>query len=95
MFGVDSSRVGLVLLVVYSSCGNHQVDVVFDRVGGRQFSWSEQRVFRTIADATVSQIRPLLPMLPVFLLLRVEPGDQVDPEPFRLTRITVLGDTVP
>src|SRR5688500_15421320 len=78
MFRVDSWGVGVMLLVFYSSCGNHQIDVVFDQVGDQRFSWSEQRVVQAIADSTVSEIRPMLPTLPTSLLLRVEPGEQVN-----------------
>ena len=80
MFSPPSCRVGLILIVLYSSCVSHHVNVVFYRVSGQQFSWSEQRMIQTIADATVREVRQMLPMLPASLTLRVELGQQVDPE---------------
>jgi len=80
MFSSPPYCVGLILAVLYSSCTNHHVDVVFYRTGGHQFSWSEQRVIQTIADSTTLEVRQMLPTLPTSLTLRVESGQQVDPE---------------
>jgi hypothetical protein len=80
MFSTLSLCVGFILAVVYSSCGSHSVDVVFDGVGGQKFSWSEQRVIQSIADTTTREVRGMLPTLPAFLTLRIESGQQVDPE---------------
>lgn len=81
--------VGIVLVVLYPSCGHHQIEVVYEPRGDQQVSWSDQRFIQTAADATVSQVRPVLPSLPASLLLRVEPrtltgsqtGESVAPRP--------------
>lgn len=80
MFSPHPYCVGLILVILYSSCANHQVDVVFYRTGGHQFSWAEQRVIQTIADSTTLEVRQMLLTLPTSLTLRVETGQQVDPE---------------
>jgi hypothetical protein len=80
MLGMDSWRVGVMVVALYPSCSNPQIAVRYGRDDDQRLSWSEQRVIRTIADATVTEVRPLLPTLPVSLILRVEPRTLADSE---------------
>jgi hypothetical protein len=80
MFSSPSCCVGLILVVLYSSCAESHVNVRFYRIGGYEFSSSEQSVIQTIIDATTVEVGQMLPTLPASLSLRVQPGQDVDPD---------------
>ena len=77
MLGQIPYAVGLVFVFVYSSCASHPVDVVFYRVAGHSFSWSERRVIQAIADDAATEAQRLLPSLPDSLILRAYLGREV------------------
>ena len=77
MLGQIPYAVGFVFVVVYSSCASHPVDVVFYRVDGQSFSWSERRVIQAIADDAATEAKRLLPALPDSLILRAYVGREV------------------
>jgi hypothetical protein len=68
------------VVVMGTACGPHDVTVEFYFADGYHFSQSERREVQSTADATVGEVRRLLPTLPHNLVLRVYAGKNVIPE---------------
>jgi hypothetical protein len=68
------------LYVPSSHSGRERPDVVFYRHDGYTFSSSEQRAIHAVVDTAVRDARALLPDLPPRLIVRVNPGKQIDVE---------------
>ena len=70
----------LIAALYVPSCNRNGIDVVFYIHDGYTFSRAEQRVIRTITEAATRDARPLLPELPSHLVVRVNPGKNVNDE---------------
>ena len=83
---------GLLFIVACSSCGKPTITVQYQIVEEYSFSRSELSTIQTIANAAVTDVRPLLPGLPDELVLQLGVGDDVIPELGALA--TQANDTV-
>ena len=61
------------LAVFAGSCSRSDTTVVFYKGAGYEPSWRDQAAIRTIAERTVAELRPLLPLPPGEIIIRVMP----------------------
>jgi uncharacterized protein YjaZ len=66
--------------LVAARCGPSENEATFDNVDGQRFTWRERRLIQSTLDATVAEVKNLLPRLPSRVTLRVQAGKRVIPE---------------
>ena len=66
----------LLAVVLFTSCGQHDITLQYRHVDDYTFSRAELRTIQTIADDATRDARELLPALPQTLVLEVIPSDK-------------------
>jgi len=67
-------------LLAVTACSPSHGRVLVDSVDAHHFSWRQRRAIQSTLDATLTEVKALLPVLPSRVTLRVSTGRSVIPE---------------
>jgi uncharacterized protein YjaZ len=68
------------IALVAAQCRRSENEAIFDTVDGQRFTWRERLLIQSTLDATVVEVKKLLPRLPPRVRLRVQAGKRIIPE---------------